>query len=173
MKQFHDADAIVKKAWEYCHDLPIYQYYNGLSNENKSYDISSRKDRVRTSTSSMDIRYSMFCTNENSIYGSFLNERYRTVLTRWRSSSIDINIETGRYKHIPRHHHHHFSTLVETTDCTKPFQTSRSSIAAFISSGLIPVSRLMTSGNVSFRPFLPLACGFQRTKDDIISLEAR
>ena len=51
----------------------------------------------------MDIRYSMFCTNENSIYGSFLNERYRTVLTRWRLSSIDINIETGRYKHIPRH----------------------------------------------------------------------
>ena len=65
-----------------------------------------------------------------------------------------------------RPHHHHFSTSVETTDCTKLFQTSRSSIAALSSSGLRPASQQMTFGNVSLRPLLPSACGIQRIKED-------
>ena len=50
----------------------------------------------------MDTRYSAVCSDNSIIYSSFLYEKFRIVLTRWRLSSIDINIE-GRHQNIPRH----------------------------------------------------------------------
>ena len=51
----------------------------------------------------MDTRYSVVCSDNSIIYSSFLHEKFRIVLTRWRLSSIDINIENGRHQNIPRH----------------------------------------------------------------------
>ena len=64
-------------------------------------------------------------------------------------SSTNVNVFGYNYllsAYADDTHHHHFSTSVEATDFTKLFQTSRSSIATFRSSGLMPVSRQMTSG---------------------------
>ena len=42
------------------------------------------------------------CDNIHLLYNSFLYEKFRTVLTRWRLSCFKLNIECGRYKNIPR-----------------------------------------------------------------------
>ena len=36
------------------------------------------------------------------IYNGYIEEKYRTILTRWRLSNFDLQIETGRYSNIAR-----------------------------------------------------------------------
>ena len=38
----------------------------------------------------------------SAIYDSFMREDYRILITRWRLSCFDLQVETGRYRGIPR-----------------------------------------------------------------------
>ena len=97
-----EEDAIVKQMITYCKDLPICEYYNKLINTNKTDNINNRRQRVVNSQSSMDIRYTSLCDENFIIYNSFLPEKYRITLTRWRLSCFKLRIETGRYDNTSR-----------------------------------------------------------------------
>ena len=99
----NEADAIVKKAMHYCDALPICDYYMQLSDQSKQNNLKNRNDKVKDSYTTMDTCYTAVCSDNSIIYSSFFYEKFRIVLTRWRLSSIDINIEKGCHQNIPRH----------------------------------------------------------------------
>ena len=81
----------------------IVNYYQKLRPNNKKLNKEERKHRISTSEQSMTARFSDITSLQYShvLYNSFLTEKYRTVITRWRLSCHSLRIETGRY-HRPR-----------------------------------------------------------------------
>ena len=84
----------------------IVNYYQNLQAKNRELDKTQRKDRINTSELSMTIRYREVSNLQypDVLYNSFMTEKYRTVITRWRMSCHSLRIETGRYNRprIPR-----------------------------------------------------------------------
>ena len=81
----------------------LYTYYSNLQPDNKIRNILERKTRLVNSTLTMTSRYRQlfnlrYCEN---LYSSFVNERDRLILTRWRLSCHQLRIETGRYERPP------------------------------------------------------------------------
>ena len=84
----------------------VIHYFQNLEAENKVKDKVTRKERTNVSELSMTTRYReltnlRYC---NILYNSFVIEKNRTVITRWRLSCHPLRIETGRYQRprIPR-----------------------------------------------------------------------
>ena len=92
-------DAIVADAYNMCKELPIYGYYNSLRADNQKCNKFDRITSVRNSNATMCLRYrNLFNLNQTCIiYDSYLNDEIRTILSRWRLSSFDLHVETGRY----------------------------------------------------------------------------
>ena len=63
-----------------------------------------KKNEVANSTETMKQRYLLLTGNVycSAIYDSFMREDYRILITRWRLSCFDLQVETGRYRGIPR-----------------------------------------------------------------------
>ena len=84
----------------------IIYYYQNLQAKNKEKDRMQRKDRINASDASMTVRYKNITNLQYSdvLYNSFMTEKYRTVITRWRLSCHSLRIETGRYQRpiLPR-----------------------------------------------------------------------
>ena len=84
----------------------IINYYHKLQPNNKERNKSQRMDRINTSELSMTIRYREVSNLQyvDVLYNSFMTEKYRTVITRWRMSCHSLRIQTGRYNRprIPR-----------------------------------------------------------------------
>ena len=81
----------------------VIHYFQSLQPENRKKDKETRKERARLSQLSMTTRYRELTNFEHCdiLYKSFVIEKYRTVITRWRLSSHPLRIETGRY-HRPK-----------------------------------------------------------------------
>jgi hypothetical protein len=101
----HDeASAIVIGVWNLYNNIVgpqdgFIHYYQSLQPKNKNANKSSRKERIQTSELTMSTRYNelfnlKYC---DILYNSFVIERYRTIITRWRLSCHSLRIETGRY----------------------------------------------------------------------------
>ena len=92
-------EAIVKSILQLCNDSEPIKYYPNLVKDHNSICINERKVRMKDSTQTLTKRYTDLTNLEYSttIYDSFINEELRIVLTRWRLSCTDLNIETGRY----------------------------------------------------------------------------
>ena len=98
----------MKEIWHLC-DIPtepnnheyinLKNYYKNLSENYKNENMEERYERVSTSNSTMCIRYrTIIGTNySNTLYNSCLNDFHRITITRWRLSSHELKIETGRY----------------------------------------------------------------------------
>ena len=84
----------------------IIDYYQSLQTKNKVSNKEHRKNRINSSEMSMTIRYREVTTLQYSdvLYDSFMIEKYRTIITRWRLSCHPLRIETGRYQRpaLPR-----------------------------------------------------------------------
>ena len=67
-------------------------------------DLQMKKNEVANSTETMKQRYLLLTGNVycSAIYDSFMREDYRILITRWRLSCFDLQVETGRYRGIPR-----------------------------------------------------------------------
>ena len=88
--------AIVQNIMQICDQSK--SYYIGLQGDNYANDIRKRQDRIKQSTNSITTYYeSMNFGNKSLIYTSYLCDHYRYIITRWRLSSHDLKIETGRY----------------------------------------------------------------------------
>ena len=84
----------------------VIHYFQNLQPKNKKEDKEARKNRANLSERSMTVRYRELTNLEHCdiLYNSFVIEKSRTVITRWRLSSHSLRIETGRYQRpkLPR-----------------------------------------------------------------------
>ena len=79
---------------------PMINHYKSLPPDAVQTNKNSRMREVYNSANTMDIRYrNLTDLVYNSIlYNSMLNDIDRKIITRWRLSSHQLHIETGRYK---------------------------------------------------------------------------
>ena len=84
----------------------VIHYFQNLEPGSKKKDIEARKERTNTSELSMTTRYREVTNLEycDILYDSFITEKNRLVITRWRLSCHSLHIETGRYQRprLPR-----------------------------------------------------------------------
>ena len=86
-----------------CRQSIIIQYYEYLHCHHKEFNIRDRERRIMSSQASMPSYYrslidvSKIC----NIYQSFLDDRKRCIISRWRLSCHRLFIETGRYTSPP------------------------------------------------------------------------
>ena len=103
IKNLEDEEAVVKSILELCKDTPIVEYYESLEEGNKEENIRQREKRILQSSASMTSHYVSIVDIDlkSSIYSSFVDDRFRCVITRWRLSNHRLLIETGRYR-VPK-----------------------------------------------------------------------
>ena len=81
-------------------------YFQNLEPKNKENNKEARKGRANTSALSMTVRYRELTNLEycDILYNSFVTEKNRTVITRWRLSCHPLHIQTGRFQRpkLPR-----------------------------------------------------------------------
>ena len=103
---YNNSEAICKRFLDECEHLSIYRYYNLLVANNSSICIQSNLESINSSNKSLTIRYKNYvsCTFNNFLYNSYINDSYRSRITRWQLSCHKLYIEIGRYKKpmIPR-----------------------------------------------------------------------
>ena len=84
----------------------VIHYYQNLEPENKKKNKETRKERTNLSELSMTTRYRELTNLEycDTLYNTFVIEKNRIVITRWRLSCHSLRIQTGRYNRpkIPR-----------------------------------------------------------------------
>lgn len=75
-------------------------HYRNLQEKTTEKNKIERKQRVAHSSETMCIRYIHMTNNLLSypftLYNSFVDDRNRKIITRWRLSSHQLRIETGR-----------------------------------------------------------------------------
>ena len=84
----------------------VIHYYQNLEPENKKKNKETRKERTNLSELSMTTRYRELTNLEycDTLYNTFVIEKNRIVITRWRLSCHSLRIQTGRYNRpkLPR-----------------------------------------------------------------------
>ena len=98
-------EAILAHAYAKCKDLQIISYYTNLRSDNKITNKTNRINSLNISNSTTCIRYRQLCNPDKInpiLYDSYNNDKYRTIITRWRLSNFDLHIEKGRYNQTPR-----------------------------------------------------------------------
>ena len=105
VKNLSEEESIIKTIMIRCKDTNMMAYFENIQDINhKRMNVNERLDRVKSNTSTMTTRYMDISNGKfaSHIYDFNLCEEYRTLLTRWRLSCHDLEIETGRYKNTPR-----------------------------------------------------------------------
>ena len=103
LREIEKGDALVTDMIDLCKNDDFISYYSNLNPNNYKEDIRMRTERIHNSDNSMAKYYvDMNFMKESCIYNSFVNDKDRVIITRWRLSNHDLKIETGRYSGIPR-----------------------------------------------------------------------
>ena len=110
-------DAIVKIMIDELADAEMLAYYENLRENNGIREIEERRERILSSQNSMCKYYcDMGFINRCEIYTSMLSDYYRTIISRWRLSNHQLNIETGRYKKPKTPHQERLCSLCEVLE---------------------------------------------------------
>ena len=104
--ELENETAIAMSIWKLYNDMVdaesggIIHYFQNLEPKNKQKNREKRIERINTSTRTMTIRYREITKLEfcDILYDSFVVEKNRRAITRWRLSSHSLRIETGRYQ---------------------------------------------------------------------------
>ena len=100
-----EEDAIIGNVIRLCKDSSIIQYYSSLKDNNRIADLERLNRKIRIVDNSLIEYYRNLVGYEKScIYSCFVNDHYRTIITRWRLSCHRLKIETGRHirPRVPR-----------------------------------------------------------------------
>ena len=102
-KQLTDEDTILSRIMSLCSHLGFYKYYESLEDNLDKVNLNEMKDSINNATTTYCMRYKQMCEmNYNDcIYGQDLREDKRVIITKWRLSSHNLKIETGRYTTPP------------------------------------------------------------------------
>ena len=115
-------EAIVKSIWNMCDSQTFKNnlrgYYSQLRPDNKSKNISDRKETVLNSDTTMCIRYRTLIgfSDASILYNSTLIDSKRKIITRWRLSCHKLKIETGRYTKPKTPREHRTCAICEVLD---------------------------------------------------------
>ena len=95
-------EALMKEVWDICDQQDkdnLCQYYRNLQCNNAISNLNNRKSNIQLSDQTMNVRYRSMIgfTSPAILYDSCLDDKLRTIITRWRLSSHKLRIETGRY----------------------------------------------------------------------------
>ena len=84
---------------ELCKHLEIFKYYESLEDGKADHSKDEMKQKINAATATYCMKYKEItgAVYNDAIYGQFLREDKRVVLTRWRLSSHKLNIEEGRH----------------------------------------------------------------------------
>ena len=98
-KNLTKEESVIADILELCKDLEIIKYYEEIEND---LDVQSRdqmKEDIQKATTTLCQKYNELTDLENvdAVYNRFLREDKRIQITKWRLSSHDLHIETGRY----------------------------------------------------------------------------
>ena len=89
-----------------CTGLDMVRYYTMLNGKHREKDVVERKRKavLADASETMTKRYVDLTDNKycDSIYNYNMREDLRVIITRWRLSSHDLKIETGRRSGISR-----------------------------------------------------------------------
>ena len=98
-KELTDEDAILSRIMNLCTHLEFYKYYESLGDNLDKANLEEMKQTINNATTTYLTRYRDICGTEHNdcLYGQFLREDKRVIITKWRLSSHNIKIETGRY----------------------------------------------------------------------------
>ena len=98
-KQLTGEDAILSKIMSMCSHLEFFKYYETLGDDLDLVNMSEMKEVINNSTKSHCTRYREISEVKYNdvIYGQYLREDKRVVLSKWRLSSHKLKVETGRY----------------------------------------------------------------------------
>ena len=102
-KQLTDEDAILSRIMNLCTHLDFYKYYESLPDNLDRVDLNEMKNSINNATTTYCLRYKEICemSYNDYIYGQDLREDKRIIITKWRLSSHNLKIETGRYTKPP------------------------------------------------------------------------
>ena len=102
-----EEEASLKSILEMCRHLDMYKYYELLPEGLDEQIRDEMRDKIVTSTATYCTTYTNLtgATYNDVIYGQFLREDKRVIITRWRLSSHSLQVEKGRYTSplTPRH----------------------------------------------------------------------
>ena len=98
-RKLTEEEAVMRSILEMCKHLPMVLYYENLEDGIDVQDQQRMKDEIVSATTTQLTRYKeltdVACVD--AIYGQFLREDKRIILSKWRLSSHGLNIEKGRY----------------------------------------------------------------------------
>ena len=82
-----------------CNSLDMRKYYDSLTSSIVTVNKHQMKMNISNATTTYNMRYNEItgCVYNDVLYSEYLCEHKRVVITRWRLSSHDLRIETGRY----------------------------------------------------------------------------
>ena len=102
-KQLTDEDAILSRIMNLCTHLDFYKYYESLADNLDQINLNEMKSSINNATTTYCMRYKEICgmSYNDCIYGQDLREDKRIIITKWRLSSHNLKIETGRYTKPP------------------------------------------------------------------------
>ena len=98
LKSLNRHDAICRKILDLCNDMNIIQYYESLTNSCQ-INLDEKYRLMMSSDSTHMLRYKRLCyePDYSILYKSNIPEYIRKTITRWRLSSHNLRIETGRH----------------------------------------------------------------------------
>ena len=98
-KELKRSEATLSKVLDFCSHLDGFKYYEEIDKDILEKNKNEMKLRIRQSESTYTIRYNELfnCTYNDVLYNRYLYEDKRIVISRWRLSSHNLKIETGRY----------------------------------------------------------------------------
>ena len=109
-KQLNQNEATARKILEMCSHLEVSNYYESLPDTIEETAKEQMRLRICESPSTYNSRYYNIteCKYNSALYNELLNERKRVIISRWRLSSHQVKIETGRYttNKTPRNDRH-------------------------------------------------------------------
>ena len=106
LTSLNDNEAVARRIVTLNHHLPACTYYRDLESDIVKLNIAEMKENLNNSVTTYLSRYRhLIDTKLNHIvYDTFVPERTRIVITRWRLSNHRLKIETGRYDpYVARH----------------------------------------------------------------------
>ena len=98
-KELKRSEATLSKVLDFCSHLDGFRYYEEIDKDILMNSKTEMKLRISQSESTYAIRYNELsnCTYNDVLYNQYLYEDKRIVISRWRLSSHNLRIETGRY----------------------------------------------------------------------------
>lgn len=119
LRNLEPHEAVLIKILNLCDHIPMVNYYKNFSDNNFTEYLEQLKTRIMNSEQKMAIRYKekIGLDHCDFLYNSTCSDYYRHIITRWRLSSHQLYINTGRYqKPIIPHHQRLCSIFHELED---------------------------------------------------------